>query len=186
MKRTLLSWLPFAIVVTIAGWTAWLVVQQVYRSSANDPQIQMAEDGAAKLGGGVLVPQVVPSETVDMARSLAPYVIVYNEMGMPVSGSARLRGQIPTLPVVAIEAARRQPELRLTWQPVPGVRSAVVVRHYGGANPGFLLAGRSLREIELRVRRFAGLLLLVWGASLVILLVYFGLATWLGRASYAR
>ncbi len=33
----------------------------------------------------------------------------------------------------------------------PGVRNAVVVVRYGGEHPGFVLAGRSLREVEQRV-----------------------------------
>ena len=41
----------------------------------------------------------------------------------------------------------RRGEDRLTWQPEPGVRSATVVVHYQGAQAGFVMAGRSLREV---------------------------------------
>src|SRR5258708_5293251 len=55
-------------------------------------------------------------------------------------------------------------EKRVSWQPIlgitRGVRIAAVVERVGGAHPGFVLAGRSLREVEVReahVRQMAGL-----------------------------
>jgi hypothetical protein len=60
--------------------------------------------------------------------------------------SARLHGERPC----GMPGAIVQPgETRFTWQPAAGVRAAVVVTSYGGASPGYVLAGRSLRETEL-------------------------------------
>ncbi len=69
MKRILFSWIPFAVVLTAVALMVYAAVQQVYRSSANDPQIQMAEDTAARLAAGASPETVVAGEPVDMARS---------------------------------------------------------------------------------------------------------------------
>ncbi len=182
MKRTLLSWFPFAFLATVLALTAYATVQQVYRSSANDPQIQIAEDASAQLEAGAPLTAVVPPRPVDMARSLAPYVIVFDDRGMPIAASVRLNGRVPVPPPGVFDVARRTPEQRLTWQPAPGVRSAMVMRHFGGSNPGFVLAGRSLREVENRVARLSGIVVLLWAGALGFLLVYFGIAAWFGAS----
>lgn len=59
-------------------------------------------------------------------------------------------------------------ENRLTWQPREGVRIAAVIVFY---QDGFVLAGRSLREVEIReaqVTQFAGL---TWLLALVTTLI---------------
>jgi hypothetical protein len=180
LKRTILAWFPCAFLATVFAVTAYATVQQVYRSSANDPQIQMAEDAAAKLSAGASPAEVVPSDIVDMTRSLAPYLSVFNENGVPVAASVRLNGRIPVPPAGVFAAARGVPEQRLTWQPARDVRSAIVVRHYGGSNPGFVLAGRSLREVEQRVGRLSGLVLVTWAGAIGCLLIYFSLVAWFG------
>ena len=176
MKRTLVSWFPFAVALTAVALMVYAAVQQVYRSSANDPQIQMAEDAAARLAAGAPPETVVAGEPVDMARSLAPFMIVFSDSGAPVAASVRIEGRVPALPAGVLTAARSVPEQRLTWQPRPGVRSAIVIRHYGGASPGFVLAGRSLREVEQRVARLVSIVATIWIASTGLLLVYFAFA----------
>jgi hypothetical protein len=115
--------------------------------SANDPQIQLAEDGATRLQSGETPAAVVPERQVDMASSLAPFVIIYDDSGRPVAGSASLDGRIPTPPRGVLEFVRSHGEERVTWQPRPGVRIASVVTRTPG---GFLVAGRNMRELELR------------------------------------
>ena len=139
-----------AVIVTGFSGLIYTAVQQDIRQSADDPQIQMAEDTAAKLANGQQVQNVVPSEKVDIARSLAPYIIVFDTSGKPIASSAVLDGQIPTIPPGVFDYVRQHGEDRITWQPQPGVRSAVVVTQFQGPNSGFVLAGRSLREVEIR------------------------------------
>jgi len=88
----------------------------------------------------------------------------------------RLNGRVPVPPPGVFAATRNVPEQRLTWQPTPGVRSAIVIRHYGGSSPGFVLAGRSLREVEQRIARLIGIVTIMWAGALAFLLVYFGIA----------
>jgi hypothetical protein len=161
-------------IATILALALYAIPQQVLRNGANDPQIQMATDLAAALnrygvsdglhhdallqsGGGL----------VDMTRSLAPFLIVYDDQGRPLRATAELNGGTPAPPAGVFDYVRQHGEERVSWQPIlgsaHGVRVAAVVERVGGAQPGFVLAGRSLREVEMceeQVRNMAGLALL--------------------------
>jgi hypothetical protein len=150
VKSILRRWLPLAVVITAMSGLVYVAVQQALRLDANDPQIQMAEDAAEALARGGTVASVLPADQVDLARSLAPFVIVLDDAGAPLASSGQLHGQIPAVPAGVFEYVRRHGEDRITWQPEPGVRIATVVVGHTGTKPGFVLAGRSLRETEKR------------------------------------
>lgn len=164
-------WLPLALLMTLVSLMVYGAVQQDLRQSANDPQIQMAEDTARALAGGKLPATLVQGETVDIATSLSPYLIIFNDAGQPTASSARLNGQTPALPNGVFDFVRQQGEDRITWQPQPGVRSATVIVPYRGSNPGFVLAGRSLREVEKREDQLTTNLALGWIVSQIALFV---------------
>jgi hypothetical protein len=182
VKTILKHWLLMAIIVTGLSWLIYAVVQQNLRLTADDPQIQMAEDTAAKLADGQPVQNVVPSEKVDIANSLAPYIIVFDTLGKPLASSAQLDGQTPTIPPGVLDYVRQNGEDRITWQPQPGVRSAIVVTQSKGPHQSFVLAGRSLREVEKREDGIMQIVLLGW---LGILLVTFLAAVVILRKDHA-
>jgi hypothetical protein len=145
------TWIPFAIVSTLLCGLIYGTVQQSYRQSANDPQIQLSEDIAASLSQGGDPSFILGGNTtIDLSTSLAPFIIVYNDKGEPVSATAQLHGQTPKLPFGVLDYTREHKQNRLTWQPESHVREAAVVTRYVGSSPGFVLAGRSLREVEKR------------------------------------
>jgi hypothetical protein len=150
IKKILRQWLPLAVIVTAACGLVYLAVQQELRQTANDPQIQIAEDAAAALENGAAVESIVPAEKVAIERSLAPFVMVFTDRGEVAGSSALLHGQTPQLPAGVLEYVRSHGEDRVTWQPEAGARIAAVVVRYTGSPPGFILAGRSLREVEAR------------------------------------
>ena len=51
-KQVLKTWLPLAATVTLVCFIVYGTVQQTYRSNANDPQVQMAEDAVSALERG--------------------------------------------------------------------------------------------------------------------------------------
>jgi hypothetical protein len=168
------QWLPLAAVVFALCGLVYVVAQQVLRQSANDPQIQMAQDTAAALAAGEPAAQLVPSAQVEISQSLAPVVMIFDDQGEVLASSARLHGQIPSLPPGLLDYVRAHGEDRVTWQPESGVRLATVIVRAEGAHPGFVLAGRSLGEVEKRVSQIellSGLgLAAILGASLVIVI----------------
>ena len=155
--RALALWLPLAVAITGLAALVYGAVQQDLRQSANDPQVQMAEDAAAQLDAGVSPTSLVADKPVDIGRSLAPYLMVFNAAGVPVASSAQLHGQPPPFPTSVFADARGQD--RITWQPEPGVRSAVVVQPWRG---GFVVAGRSLRLVEERTDHILLLTTFMW------------------------
>lgn len=157
-----------AIVISGLSGLIYATVQQVLRSDANDPQIQMAEDAAAALGAGEQVQSFVPVQKIDIATSLASFMIVFDASGNPLASSAQLDGQVPTIPSGIFAYVKQNGEDRVTWQPQPGVRIAAVVTRFQGTHPGFVLAGRSLREVEAREDDLLHLDLLGWACLLIV------------------
>jgi hypothetical protein len=168
LRRTLVAWLPFAVALTVLAGLAYALDQSNLRQGADDPQIQLAEDAAARLAAGAPVATVVPhtGAPVDIARSLAPFVIVYDTADRPLASTAILDGATPLLPV-GVSASARQREDRVTWQPRDGVRVAAVVVSFSG---GTVVAGRSLREVESREDDALVVAGLAWLTCLVLTL----------------
>lgn len=183
-------WLVSAAVVTLLCGLAYATSQQVLRQSANDPQIQMAEDAAAALAAGQAAEAVVPSGKVQIDRSLAPFMIVFDGSGRPTTSSAVLDGQTPMVPEGVIEFVRQHGENRITWAPKPDVRIAAVIVGYGGSAPnaaftGFVLAGRSLREVEVREDQIFHMAGLGWLVCMGATLVAAAMAVGIGRIAGA-
>lgn len=164
------AWLPLAVVVTMVAGLVQVAVQQNYRQSANDPQIQLAEDYVQVIADGKLIPVALSSSFVDIAKSLAPYTIIYNDKIEPVDGTGHLDGKLPTPPLGVFAAAKARGENRVTWQPRADVRQAIVVKPLSGEHPGFILAGRSLRELEIREKRLFEIVSLSWVMGILITL----------------
>jgi hypothetical protein len=160
------AWPVVAVAVTALCALIYLAVQTDLRIGANDPQIQLAEDTAAALAQGKLPPELVPAATVDIASSLSPHLTVFDEQGHPLQSSARLEGSIPTPPAEVFAYARSHADNRFTWQPRLGVRIAAVVKYHGGPKPGFVLAGRSLREVEKQEAQLTSVVALAWVLTL--------------------
>jgi hypothetical protein len=171
IKNIIRYWLPLAAVITLLSGLIYLAVQQSLRWGANDPQIQMAEDAAAALAAGGTPDSVVPAAQVEISSSLAPFMVVFNDAGEPVVSSARLHGETPAIPSGIFDYTRQKGEDRVTWQPEAGVRIAAVVVAYGGSKPGFVLAGRSLREVEIRASQVEQITGIAWLVTLAVSLV---------------
>ncbi len=162
------TFLPLAFAISLLCGLVYVTAQQVLRQSANDPQIQLAEDLAGRLGQGQSVNSLVSLSPVDMAKSLAPFVIIYDEQGKVLAGSGQLDAAVPQVPAGVLEHAKARGENRLTWQPRPSVRNAIVVTHFASsAQSGFVLVGRSLRETEIREQQLEMEVLFVWLVTLV-------------------
>ncbi len=156
------NYLAFFAVVTIFAGLTYAAVQQSFRQGANDPQIQMAEDTAKSLSQGHSFQSILKSDKIDIASSLSPYIVIFNSNGEPIASSGFLDGQMPKVPLGVFDYVRMHEEDRVTWEPKPGVRSAAVVRSYTDDSPGFVLVGRSLREVEERVDMLFKMVAIAW------------------------
>jgi hypothetical protein len=156
-KSILKAWLPFAVTISAFCVLVYTAVQQSYRQSADDPQIQMANDAASALMNGHSADSLVPATKVSVDQSLAPFLIIYDASGNELASSAWLDGETPVLPNGVLDSTKQLGENRISWQPRDGVRIATVIVFY---QDGFVLAGRNMREVEQReaqVSMFAGI-----------------------------
>jgi len=107
---------------------------------------------------------------VDIVRSLSPFVIAYDDQGRPLASQAQLDGKTPAPPNGVFNYVRQHGEERISWQPVlgreHGVRIAAVIKRVNGPQPGFVLAGRNMREVEAREHQVEQLAGLAWIAML--------------------
>jgi hypothetical protein len=172
-------WLPIAAAVTILAGFGYGLVQQDIRTSANDPQWQMAEDAASVLAADPSA-VVVATAKVDMSRSLAPYLITFDLHGTITAASVELGGTTPSPPIGSLTAARTTGAPNsFTWQPAPSVRQAAVVVAY---KSGYVLGGRSMRLVEEREAAIEHLAIAGWLAAVIGSAATTLAATWLLRS----
>jgi hypothetical protein len=166
------AFLTAAIIITILAMFSYVAVQQDLRQTANDPQIQIAEDAADSISSGEALPYEMPTSTrADLSKTLVTVAMIFDDAGNPVYTSAQLDGGTPIPPKGVFEATRNKGENRITWQPKPGVRLAAVVTRIGrGSHTGFVLIARSLREVEKREAAIGQLFIIAWAASIIVLI----------------
>lgn len=154
--------------LTIIFGTIYTVVQQNYRMSANDPQIQVAESVANALDSGKNPQDFNLKSKIDLQKSLATFIVIYDNSGNSIASSAFLNNKVPVPPAGVFDFVRANGQDRVTWQPMPGVRIATVVEKYGN---GFVLSGQSLKEVEKRENNLFTLVAFGYLSSVVLLLL---------------
>lgn len=167
MKGTYLEpvvwWALLAVPITLLSLLIYVGGQQVLRQSVNDLPAQLAQDVASGTSG-------VPTNHVDIAQSLSPFVIVYDKNGTPISGNGYLDGKLPTPPKGVFENVDFWANGH-SWQPQsdPVVRVDVAIVP---TDTGFILAGQNMRQVEQHIIHLGGLLLTGWiftlGATFVM------------------
>ncbi len=160
--------ISLALFGTLGIMFIYVAVQQMVRSGANEPQIQIAEDIARALEKGAPIQSFFPPGVTEISESLAPFLLVYSEEGNALAFSAVLDKNPPTFPKGVFQYVKQHGEDRVTWQPRQDVRIAAVVTHFVGVPSGFVVAGRSLREAERRVERLGAMSFMAWIALLII------------------
>lgn len=177
LARAVAIWFPIAAAATGLALLVYGAAQQGLRQQADDPQVALAENAAARLDAGVGPASVAGAERVELERSLDPFVLVFDPSGQLLAASATLHGQPPDYPGGVFGTVRARGQDHVTWQPEPGVRSATVAVAWQG---GFVVAGRSLRLTEQHedligmIVAFGWLvtMALVAGAALLVAAVY--------------
>ena len=136
------------------------------RQNANDPQIQLSEDIANALATGKETDRLLP-KNIELTNSIAPFVIIYDKSGKVVSSTGTLAGKLPEIPTGVLAYTKANGQNRLTWQPATNAREAIVVTYFNNKHEGYVLAGRSLREVELREDHILQLAGLGWLATMI-------------------
>jgi hypothetical protein len=171
LKKWVRELLVAMVVLTLSYGVVYFVNQQWLRQSANDPQIQLAEDYSSQLASGSALNIFYDLKLIEISQSLLPYVLVYDESGKLQFSSARLNGSIPVVPAGVLQYAKTHQVDKVTWQPKVGVRQAIVVKYYQGREKGYVVAGRSLTEVELREDTLTKQMFIAWIISGILLIV---------------
>ena len=167
MNALLSRWLPFAVVSTVLCGFVHAAVQREMRGAADDLPAQIAQDIAVRLEAGMPASSAVGGMNIDPSRSLAPFVVIFGSGGNAIlASSVVLHDKAPVIPRGVLEHAVAAGENRVTWEPEPGARSAIVAVATKGKAPSIVVAGHSLREVEKRERNLTTLTLVAWALSL--------------------
>ncbi len=155
-------------VTTLIFGTIYGGVQQVYRQTANDPQVQIAEDAVAQIETGADPKALVPTQPVDLAKSLDTFITITDSSGKVVASSATLDGK-PPVPPFGVLTASKSGQNKITWQPKKGVRMAIVVQAAKGGST-YVILGRSLRTTEERISQWTNMAAIGWLVSVALIL----------------
>ncbi len=172
MNDFLNRFLPFGVVITLFSVLVYGVNQQEIRKAANNPQIEVAENAVDLINSGVPPFTLFASRAIDIENRLSTFQVIYDDQGNVIGSNAKLDGKSPVLPQGVFDYTRENKEDRITWEPKPGQRFAAVVMRYGSSTStttsGFVLAARSLREIEQRQKDLMKEVLIGWAVTILL------------------
>lgn len=154
----------------LAGLLA-LTFQHSLRLAANDPQIELAEDISLRLARGADPQTILTQPAINLRTSVSTYVMVFNRVQEPVVVTALLDNQEVKPPVELFNLTEKNGQTRFTWQPAPGVKSAVVMQYFDDQQTGYLLVGRSLRETDYRITEITQTIMAGWLMIMALSLV---------------
>jgi hypothetical protein len=167
--KVIASFVFLSILFSGAYLTIYVTVHQSLRQSANDPQLQLAEDAALRLESGK---QVELESTIVSRKSLAPFIILVDQNHKLVKSSATDISTLPLPPIGSFDLAKARGEIFFTWEPEQGLRFATVIRYLKVADKEtYIIAARSLREVEIRENRVFVMVAIAWVATELIILV---------------
>lgn len=182
MKYALLiSHTAAAIIITGIMLCMYATVQQTYRSSANDPQIQIARDISGALMKGRSINKLLPVDIINLEESIAVFAELFDKSGKPVQSTGLLNGQLPQPPRSVMDYTNNNKEDMITWQPQSNVRMAMVFEKVNAADIGYIAVGRSLKETEVRESNLLKMVAIVWIICMAALLVHFLIQSYLNK-----
>ncbi len=137
--------------------------QYILRSGADDPQVQIANDTVAGLNAGYPVDAISPGPGKTIDKGTTAFVLVYDQDGNPIAGSALYKDKIPQIPKGVFAHAMKSGDHRVTWQPAKELRFASVIIPYKSPTvEGFVVSARSLKETESRIAKLGSFVFTSW------------------------
>jgi len=155
-------------IITIVIGLIYCAVQQNYRSSANDPQVQIARELQGNLQKGNPLPF---GDSVEMETSLSVFQQTYDKNANPLLSTGYLNGKVPRLPKGVFEYAKTNGEHWITWQPQENVRMATGIVRVNVGPVAYLVVGRSLNDVEKRIASMTKMIFMGWILCICVVLV---------------
>ena len=158
-------WITLAVIITFFLGILYLAIQQSLRLAANEPQTAMAQEVANGIKSGEK-PEDLVKGRIDIASSATPFIIVYDQFGMPLAGNGYLNNSTPQVPIGVLAASKEGKTNSVTWQPQSHVRIASVSVQGGSF---YVLGGRSLKTTEAKIDYITKWMVAIWLASILAL-----------------
>jgi len=154
------------LILSLVFGSLFLISQQILRLSANDPQIQLAEDTAALLNSGEQPSDTLSGE-INIDHSLSPFTLITDKSGNVIAGNGFSSGTLEnSIPYNTLVQSSGVPYLAVTWQPNK-IRYATVAV---SANNYFVFSGRSLTVVDQNQAKILRICEIAWGIGLFIIL----------------
>jgi hypothetical protein len=163
-KKIFVFWISLMFLVTFTCILTYLVTQQSLRLGANELPAQLATDTAIKLQEGKNAESAIPANKIDMSKSMDTFVMVYDKNKNLLATSGMMGNSKPSYPKGVLDYVDQKGEDRVTWQPQTGLRFATVAIKFDN---GYIVAARSLNEIEKLIDSIGRLVLMAWVAFFV-------------------
>lgn len=174
--------LPLAAVASVVLAISYVNDQQNLRMEANEPQEYVARDAALRVQANGALPTGGFNTAIPIETDPAAYLVFFDANGNPIAGTGVLQGKPPTIPAGIFDIAKSKGVDRLTWEPIAGVRQAIVVLPAG---PGFVMSGRSLTYTEELESQLTKRALIGWAATMLAVVVMACIGAWLLRRNHA-
>ena len=158
-------------IITILIGLVYVSVQQSYRSSANDPQIQIVRELRTRLEFGKPIDYYLRQDSMDLENSMGTFVATFDKNGQPLQSNALLDGKLPNLPSGVIQYVKAHKEDWVTWQPRKTIRLALGIAATNTEPVAYVAAGRSLVEVEERISRLITFCGICWTLCTAIILI---------------
>lgn len=168
MLLSLRAWLPLAVVITAIFLAIYCSSQYIVRSFAVEEQVKIAADVVRYLNEGGNPMALNANVPVDIEKTLSPYIVFYTLDILPMTSSVVIDNERPILPFGVYAHVKERGEHRLTWQPKPGLRQAVVLNYLDGPTAGYLLVGKSLKEAERTICGLWYILSVMWAITMLV------------------
>jgi hypothetical protein len=141
--------LIIVIFISLISLMVYGTMQQTLRQGINNVPVQLATDAVNKLESGISAKSVPLPANIEISKSLSPFVMIFDQNKKVLVSSATLDGATPVIPQGIFDNVEGSGQDRVTWQPQPGIREAIVVDAYSTRDSnGYVVAGTSLKESE--------------------------------------
>ena len=177
-SRLAALWGVAFVLLSMAAAAIYVTAQQAGRIGANDVPRAVGRQASQSLGQGAVPAVVVGSAVLDLAADSSPFTIVFDSAHHVLATNATVAGTVPNVPTGVLDVAVANGENRVTWQPMDGVREAVVAQPWrSGASTGVVVSGMSLLPTEARSRSVLELTTIGWVVGLVLISAIVALAS---------
>jgi len=175
-KNYFISHFAALMLTTILCGLIYVAVQQVHRSGANDPQLEIALDLKNAIENNESTNKWMAADSIEISKSLSVFKTFYNANGEPLQSTGFLDRQFPRMPKGVFDFTAKSQEDVLSWQPRAGVRMAMVVEAVNSPQIAFVAVGRSLKEVEKRESSLVTMVLVAWLVCSGVIILHFVLS----------